>query len=215
MIRIVLADDHMIVRQGFQQLLSQQPDFEVVGAAGDGAAALRLVEELRPDVLVLDMVMPGLSGLEVLERMQQAAPQARVVVLSMHDDQAYVLQALRSGALAYLLKESSAQDLIQAIRVVMSGWHYLSAPVLEQMIAICLRGESNGPEDRHAALSSREREVLKLIATGLDNRQITAALAVKKRTVDTYRRRLIQKLGLQSQADLLRYALQHHQPPHS
>lgn len=213
MIRIVLADDHMIVRQGFQQLLSQQPDFDVVGEAGDGLTALRLVEELRPDALVLDMVMPGLSGLEVLERIPQAAPQTRVVVLSMHDDQAYVLQALRGGALAYLLKESSAQELIQAIRVVMSGRHYLSALVLEQVIAICLRTESSRPEDRYAALSSREREVLKMMAAGLDNQQITAALAVNKRTVDTYRRRLIQKLGLQSQADLLRYALQHHQPP--
>jgi DNA-binding NarL/FixJ family response regulator len=206
LIRVVLADDHVIVRQGFQQLLSQQSDFEVVGEAGGGTTALRLVEELCPDVVMLDLVMPGLSGLEVLEQLQQAAPPTRVGVLSMHDDQNYVLRALHSGAQAYLLKEFSAQELIQA-----SGRHYLSAPVLEQIIALCLRSEPSGPTRRYATLSSLKREVLKLIAAALDNRQMTAALAVKKRTVDTYRRCLIQKSGLQSQADLLRYALQYQQ----
>jgi two-component system response regulator DegU len=145
MTRILLADDHVAVRQGLHRLLSEQPDFEVVGEAGDGDTTLRLVEELQPDVLVLDLVMPGLSGLEVLEQMPQAAPQTRVVVLSMRDDQTYVRRALRGGALAYLLKEYSAQELIPAIRVVSSGWHYLSAPVLEQVIALCLRHETSGP----------------------------------------------------------------------
>jgi two-component system, NarL family, response regulator NreC len=215
MIRMVLADDHVIVRQGFQQLLSQQADFAVVGEAGDGATTLRLVKELQPDVLVLDMVMPGLSGLEVLGQMQQTSPQTRVVILSMHDDRGYVLRALRSGALAYLLKESSAQELIQAIRLVMSGRHYLSAPLVEHVIAACLHPEPISPVDCYAALSSREREVLRLIGDGLTNHQIAVTLVVNRRTIDTYRRRLIKKLGLHSQIELLRYALRHTPSPNN
>ena len=139
MIRIVLADDHVIVRQGFQQLLNQQPDFTVVGEAGDGTATLQLLEELHPDVLVLDMVMPGLSGLEVLAQAQQICPQTRVVILSIHDDPSYVLRALRDGAWAYLLKESGPQDLVKAIRAAMMGQHYLSTPLVELVVAAYLQ----------------------------------------------------------------------------
>ena len=139
MIRIVLADDHVIVRQGFQQLLNQQPDFTVVGEAGDGTATLQLLEELHPDVLVLDMVMPGLSGLEVLAQAQPISPQTRVVLLSIHDEPSYVLRALRDGAWAYLLKESGPQDLVKAIRAAMMGQHYLSTPLVELVVAAYLQ----------------------------------------------------------------------------
>ncbi len=210
MIRVVLADDHVIVRQGFQQLLSQQPDFEVVGEAGDGTAALRLVEELCPDVLVLDLIMPGLNGLGVLEQVQRTSPQTRVVVLSMHNDRNYVLHALRSGACAYLLKDSSAQDLVQAIRAVVNGQHYLSPPLVEHVVAAYLREVAVETAVRPTSLSERERDVLKLIGDGRTTGEIARALAIKKRTVETYQRRLRTKLGLRTPADLRRYALQHH-----
>lgn len=210
MIRLILADDHVIVRQGFQQLLRQQPDFDVVGEADSGATALRLVEELCPDVLVLDMVMPGLSGLEVLEQMRRVAPQTRVVVLSMYDDRNYVLHALRQGAMAYLLKDSSAQDLVRAIRAAVNGQHYLSPPLVEHVIAAYLSGVASEMGIHLTSLSERERDVLKLIGEGRTAGEIAQALTLKKRTVETYQRRLRTKLGLPSPADLRRYALHHH-----
>jgi DNA-binding NarL/FixJ family response regulator len=203
MIRILLADDHVVVRQGFQRLLSEQPDFTVVGEAGDGAATLRLVEKLKPDVLVLDLVMPGLSGLEILEALRDCSPQTRIVVLSMHDNSGYVLRALRGGALAYVLKESSDRELLAAIRCALQDRHYLSAPLVEHVVAAFLQ---SSPVDSPTA---RELEVLRLLGEGHSRQQIAARLSVSKRTVETHQRRLRNKLGLSSSADLRRYALQH------
>ncbi len=213
MIRILLADDHVVVRQGFRQLLSQQPDFAVVGEAGDGATTLRLVEELHPDVLVLDMVMPGPSGLEILEGVRGCSLATRVVVLSMHDDRSYVLRALRGGALAYLLKESSTSDLLQAIRFALQGRHYLSPALVEHVVAAFLQSQPQESADRYDSLSSREREVLHLLGTNQTNHEIAAALGVSTGTVETFCRRLRSKLALHSQSDLRRYALQHHHSP--
>jgi DNA-binding NarL/FixJ family response regulator len=140
MIRIVLADDHVMVRQGFCQLLTHEPDFAVVGEAGDGRSTLELVEQLRPEALVLDMVMPGLKGLDVLDGVGQLSPGTRVVMLSMYNDQGYVLEALQHGAAAYVLKESSVQELVQAIRVALNGQHYLSPPLVEHVITAYLQG---------------------------------------------------------------------------
>jgi two-component system, NarL family, response regulator NreC len=212
MIRIVLADDHLMVRQGFCQLLTQEPDFAVIGEAGDGRSTLELVERLRPEVLVLDMVMPGLKGLDVLDEVVQSAPDTRVVMLSMYNDRGYVLEALRHGAAAYVLKGSSVQELVQAIRVALNGQHYLSPPLVEHVITAYLQGEFSNANDPYDSLSAREHEVLQLIGEGHPNAEIATVLGVSKSTVETYRRRLRGKLGLQSQADLLRYAMQHHQP---
>ncbi len=209
MIRILLADDHVVVRQGFRQLLSQQPDLLVVGEAGDGATTLRLIEELRPDVLVLDMVMPGPSGLEILEGVRRCSPATRVVVLSMHDDRSYVLRALRGGALAYLLKESSTSDLMQAIHFALQGRHYLSPALVEHVVAAFLQSQPLDSADRYDSLSSREREVLQLLGEGWSSQQIAIALALSKHTVATYRLRLMTKLALHSQVELRRYALAH------
>jgi two-component system, NarL family, response regulator NreC len=210
MTRILLADDHEVVRQGFHRLLSEQPDFTVVGEAGDGATALRLVEELRPDVLVLDLVMPGLNGLEILKDIGRCSPLTRVVVLSMYDDRGYVLRALHGGALAYLLKESSGHDLIQAVRFALQGRHYLSAPLVEYVVAVCLESPHPGSAAPDESLSAREREVLQLLGTGQTNTEIAASLGVSADTVETFCRRLRGKLEFHSQSDLRHYALQHH-----
>jgi two-component system response regulator NreC len=204
MTRILLADDHVVVRQGFQRLLSEQPDFTVVGEAGDGATALRLVEELQPDVLLLDLAMPGLSGLEILDLVRSCSPQTRIVVLSMHDNPGYVLRALRGGALAYVLKESSDRELIAAIRCALQERHYLSAPLVEHVVAAFLH---SSPAD---SLSTREREVLHLLGTGQSNTQIAATLGVSTDTIETFCRRLRSKLDLHSQADLRQFAREHH-----
>jgi DNA-binding NarL/FixJ family response regulator len=209
MTRILLADDHVVVRQGLQRLLNEQPNFTVVGEAGDGTTTLRLVEELQPDVLLLDLVMPGLSGLEILETLRDCAPQTRIVVLSMHDSSGYVLRALRGGALAYVLKESSDRELLAAIRCALLGHHYLSAPLVEHVTAAYLHEVASETTVRSVVLSKREREVLKLIGEGQTTGEIAHILALKERTVETYRRRLRAKLGPQSLADLRRYALQH------
>lgn len=210
MIHIVLADDHVIVRQGFCQLLTQEPDFSVIGEVGDGRGALELVEQLRPEVLVLDMVMPGLKGLDVLDGVKQSSPDTQVVILSMHNDQSYVLEALQHGAAAYVLKESSVHELVQAIRVAINGQHYLSPPLFEHVITAYLQGAPVPSTSPAEALSVREQQVLNLIGEGQTNHEIAAALGLSKRTIETYRRRLTKKLGLTSQAELRHYAKRQH-----
>ncbi len=212
MIRIVLADDHVIVRDGFRQLLAQEPDFTIIGEAGDGATAVELVERLHPDVLILDIVMPGLKGLEVLRRVRPFWPEARVVILSMYDDEGYVLRAFEAGAMAYVLKESNTSELVRAIRLAMMGQHYLSTPLVEHVITAYLRHEKVVATDPCTMLSTRERDILQRLGAGQDNCEIATALALSQRTVETYRRRMLKKLHLRSQADLLRYALSHDRP---
>jgi two-component system, NarL family, response regulator NreC len=213
MIRIVLADDHVMVRQGLCQLLTQEPDFAVVGEAGDGRSTQELVEQLRPEVLVLDMVMPGLKGLDVLDGVGRMSPDTHVIIVSMYNDQGYVLQALQHGAAAYVLKESSVHELVQAIRAALNGQHYLSPPLVEYVITAYLQGTPFPLTPPAQTLSAREQQVLQFIGEGHTNAEIGTVLGVSRSTVETYRRRLRGKLDLQSQADLLRYALQHHQPP--
>jgi DNA-binding NarL/FixJ family response regulator len=213
MTRILLADDHVVVRQGLQRLLSEQPDFTVVGEAGDGATALRLAAELQPDVLLLDLVMPGLNGLAILEDMRRCSPQTRIVVLSMHDNSGYVLRALRGGVLAYVLKESSDRELLVAIRFALQGRHYLSASLVEHVVAAFLQGPSPAPVVRTKPPSKREREVLRLLGVGRTNTEIAAALGVDTDTVGTYCRRLRDKLGLHSQTELRQYAREQHDAP--
>lgn len=204
---IILADDHHMMRQGLRMLLEAEEDFRVVAEAGDGREAARLAERFTPDILIVDVMMPGLNGLEVTRQVGQRSPRTRVIMLSMYSNEAYVLEALRNGAAGYVLKEASATDLIQAVREVVAGRRYLSPPLSEHAIEAYVQKAQDGLFDPYEALTTREREVLQLAAEGRTNADIAAALCVSPRTVETHRAHLMHKLGLHSQADLIRYAL--------
>jgi DNA-binding NarL/FixJ family response regulator len=204
---IVLADDHRIVRQGLRALLSAEDDFSVIGEADDGREALAVVERFNPDVLVLDLMMPGLNGLEVARQVHKHSPKVGIVVLSMHDDEGFVLEALANGVSAYVLKDSNSSDLVQAVREVAAGRRYLSPPLSDRAIETYQQMAKIGTMDKHDTLTTREREVLQLSAEGHTNSEIAARLGISPRTAETHRSRLMHKLGLHSQADLIRYAL--------
>jgi two-component system, NarL family, response regulator NreC len=206
-ITIVLADDHQVIRQGLRALLDAAPGLSVVGEAADGAEALGLVERLSPGVLVVDVMMPGLGGLEVTRRVRQRVPRTQVVVLSMYANEAYVLEALRNGACGYVLKEASAAELVHAVRGAAQGRRYLSPPLSEQAIDVYAERTRAGTVDPYETLTPREREILYLAARGVSNPEIAARLAISARTVETHRARVLQKLGLQGQTDLVRYAM--------
>jgi two-component system response regulator NreC len=207
MTTIVLADDHHVVRQGLRSLLEAEPDFSVIGETGDGLEVTQLVERLRPHVLVLDLMMPGLNGLEVTRQVSQRSPQTRVVILSMHANEAYVLEALRAGAAAYILKESTADELVRAVREAVAGRRYLSPPLSERAIETYMQKAESAALDSYETLTAREREVLHLVAEGHTNAEIADRLFISRRTVETHRANLMRKLGLRSQTDLISYAL--------
>lgn len=206
-ISIVLADDHPVLRLGLRVLLSAEPDLEVVGEAGDGDAALALVEQLHPQVLLLDLVMPGLDGLEVVRQAAQRCPQTRVVVLSMHAHEAYIVQALRGGALAYVPKDSPATAVVDAVRAAAAGERVLSPTLSENDVQAYIDRKENSPFDLHETLTPREREVFRLAAEGLTSREIAARLFLSPRTVERHRANMMRKLDLQSQTELVRYAV--------
>ena len=205
---IVLADDHHVVRQALRTLLESEPDFHILGEVGDGVEAVQLVERLQPDVVVLDLTMPSLNGLEVTRQVSQRSRQTRVVILSMHSNEAYVLEALRHGAAGYVLKASSVDDLIKAVREVAAGGHYLSPPLSERGIEAYIQKADSATLDRYDTLTTREREVLHLAAEGHTNREIAERLSISPYTAMTHRANLMRKLGLRTQTDLIRYALQ-------
>jgi DNA-binding NarL/FixJ family response regulator len=209
MITTVLADDHPIVRQGLRTLLEDDTRCRVVGEAADGLTALDLIVELRPVLAILDVQLPDLNGIEVARRVQVQAPDTRVIMLSMHADEPYVLEALRYGASGYVLKGDATTDLINAVRAAVEGRRFLSAPLVERAIDTYARGtsEADRPLDRYELLTSREREVLHLAAQGLSNGQIGDRLAISRRTAETHRANLLRKLGLVSQTELVRFAI--------
>ena len=209
MITIVLVEDHQIVRQGIKMLLATEPDCRIVGETGDGLEAVQLIERLRPNVAVLDLMLPGIGGLEIAREVKARSPQTRLVVLSMHSNEAYVLEALRAGALAYVLKESSSNDLVYAIREALAGRYYLSPPLSERSIVTYLEKARAGASSIYEALTRREREVLKLIAEGYSSPEIAERLVLSPRTVETHRANIMRKLELRSTADLIRYAIRH------
>lgn len=204
---ILLADDHNIVRQGLRALLQSEPHFRLIGEASDGIEAVRLAERLKPDVLITDVMMPGLNGLEVTRQVTKMLPRTRVIILSMYTNDAYVLEALKNGALGYVLKDSQAADLIQAVKEVLAGNRYLSPPLSERALELYLRKVESVPEDPYELLTSREREVLQLVAEGRTSAEIAGRLFISPRTAEGHRANLMRKLGLQTNADLIRLAL--------
>lgn len=206
--RIALADDHQIVRQGLRKLLEAEADFSVVGEAADGLTTVDLVERMRPDVIVLDVMMPDLNGLEVTRQIKQRSPETRVLILSMHTDESYVMEALRNGASGYVLKDSSASDLVEAVREVTAGRRYLSARLSDRAVDAYIEGAKAAvTQDVYETLTNREREVLQLAAQGCSNAEVAERLSISPRTAETHRANTMRKLGLRTQTDLIRYAL--------
>lgn len=208
MIKILLVDDHPVVRQGLRQVLEGNPEFTVVGEAADGKGALELADQLQPDVAILDLALPGLNGLEVARRIQQRQPKTRILILSMHNSEAYVLEAMNKGVLGYVLKESATKDLIHAVKEVAAGRRYLSPPLSEQKIQEYSERITSSSLDPYDALTDREREVLHMLAEGQNRGEIAASLSISPRTFDTHRTNLMRKLNLRSQMDLVRFAMQ-------
>jgi DNA-binding NarL/FixJ family response regulator len=202
-IRILLADDHAVVRQGFKMILDAQPDMEIVGEAANGREAVDLAERLRPDVVVMDVAMPELNGIEATRRLASSVPHARVVALSMHKDSVYVREILRAGARGYLLKDSGAADLVAAIHAVASGESYLS-PAVSNAVLDDYRRHVTNPID---LLTSREREVLQLLAESKTNKEIAGVLNLSVYTVEAHRGRIMEKLNLHSIGELVRFAV--------
>lgn len=205
-IRIVLADDHPILRGGLKVLLQEQPEFAVVGEAGDGLEALRAVERTLPDVLVVDITMPGLNGLDVARQIAQLSPPTRVIILSMHSTDAFVAEALRNGASAYIVKDSTLEDLVQAVRTVMAGKRFLSPSVSELLIDKYLASTNGEPTPAHERLTDREREVFQLVIEGHTSKEIGQRLFISPRTVEIHRGTMMKKLGIRNHLELLAYA---------
>ena len=205
-IRVLLADDHTLVRAGIRALLERQPDQEVVGEAADGLQAVRMTEELQPDVVLMDLAMPGVNGLEATARITKNFSRVKVLALTMHDDQEYFFEVLQAGASGYVLKNAAPQELVTAIRAVVEGKAYLSPGVARYLIGDFLRRAE--PEARaYNGLTEREREVLKLIAQGMTNQEIAQALSISINTVQVHRTHIMDKLDLHNRAELIKYAI--------
>ncbi|WP_341904092.1 response regulator transcription factor [Polaromonas sp. YR568] len=206
MIRIVIADDHAIVREGLKRIVSSIADMEVAGEAGNGTEVMQRVRELAFDVLVLDLSMPGRSGMELIKLIRSEKPQLRILVLSMHQELQYAVRAIKNGASGYLTKESAPAQLEQALRKVASGGAFISAEVAEQLALGAMPGNQAVP---HESLSNREFEVLQLLVAGVSMTDIATQLNLSVKTVSTHKTNLMQKMGLQNQSELIRYALKH------
>ena len=209
-IRVLVADDHAIIREGLSVMLGNQSDMEVVGIAANGREAIRLVDELEPDVAVMDISMPELNGIEAIQQMLPRHPQTRVVVLSIHETKPYVYRALKAGAMGYLIKETAGLEVVDAVRTVHRGERYLS-----QHIADLLANESSHKLDSSFevnpldGLSMREREILQLVAEGKTSQEIAQRLSISPKTVDTYRSRLMHKIRVDDVTGLVKFAIQH------
>lgn len=206
--RVLLADDHGIVRRGLKSLIETQPDFTVVAEAADGHEALRLCEEHQPDVVILDVGMPKLNGIEVADRLQKAQPRPSVIVLSMHADESYIIRALAAGARAYLLKDATDEDLIPALKAVAAGKPFFSPTVTGVLVEDYVRQlQSRGLTDSYHLLTDREKEVLQLLAEGRTNKEVATLLDLGVSTVETHRGNLMQKLNLHNTAEIVLYAV--------
>ena len=208
MISVFLADDHPLVLEGLRHLVGTQSDLNVVGEETEGQRACDAVRRLRPDVLIVDLKMSPMSGVEVIRQVARDAPATRIVVLSMHDEVPYVWEALHSGALAYVLKSASRDELLHAVRTVASGKRYLSAPLSEELIEAYGRQARSPGVDPLETLTRRERQVLRFAAEGMTSAEIAAMMGIGVRTVESHRASVLRKLDFQNQTELVRYAIQ-------
>jgi len=206
-IRVVLIEDHTVVRQGFCALLESQADMEVVGQASGGEEGLELIQTQRPDVGVVDLSLPDVSGLDVIRRLALAGLDTRVLVLTMHADTEYALEALRDGAAGYVLKDADAESVAEAIRTVHQGRTYVTPSVKDRLVDRAVHSSPSDRPDPHATLTDREKEILRLIAKGHTNRQIAEMLAVSIKTIQAHRANLMNKLDIHDQTSLVKYAI--------
>ena len=204
-VKILIADDHGVVAEGLKHLIEAQPDMQVVGTAGDGREAVRLAREAQPDVVLMDLSMPELNGADATRAILEREPRCRVIVLSMYAEREYVRRALKAGASGYVVKRSAAKEVVDAIRAVYAGQRYLSPRVADVVIDDYTAEDKQDPLGR---LSAREREVLQLLAEGRTGAEIAARLALSQKTVETYRARLVEKLGIRDVAGLVKFAIQ-------
>ena len=204
---VMLADDHPTFRRGLRALLETESDIQVIAEARDGRETLDMVERLEPDVLVLDMVLPGLDGAEVTRRIRSRGLRTQVLILSAYADEAYVISALRNGAAGYILKVMDEGRLVEAVRAVAAGERYLSPSLRERGLEAWAEGDEDAPEAPYDALTDREREVLHMVAEGMSNREIAERLHISRRTVETHRLHTMRKLGLKTHCELIRFAL--------
>jgi DNA-binding NarL/FixJ family response regulator len=207
-IRVLLADDHTILRDGIRALLDDQVDMEVIGEAEDGHSTVKLVAKLTPDVVVMDIAMPLLNGLEATRQIQRDYPQVKVLILTMHENEEYIRQGLAAGALGYVLKDAAARDLLGAIRAVHQGEAVLSPAITRLVIEDYLRWGDIRPADTSNGLTPREREVLQLIAEGYTNKEIAEILSLSVKTIQSHRTNLMSKLDLHDRGELIKYAIQ-------
>jgi len=205
-IRVLLVDDHQLVRRGLAQLVHDTPGMEVAGEAGDGEGALDVLRSTQPDVVVLDLSMPGRGGLDVLQELRTQSPGSRVIILTMYPEEQYAIRSFREGAAAYLTKASAPEELIQAIRTVAAGKRYITPSVADRLATWLEDGDQRLP---HESLSSRELQVLMRIGAGKEVKEVAGELNLSIKTVSTYRARILQKMNLATNAQLIRYAIQH------
>ena len=207
-LRIVLVDDHKVMREGLRMVLDREDSLEVVGEAGDGLAALNVIRELRPDVVVMDISMPGVNGLTATEMLKAQVPATKILILTRHTDSSYVQQLLGSGASGYLLKQSTSEELVRAIRRVSAGHSYLDPAVTEQVIGSLAAGAQRRTSGARR-LSRREEDVLRFVALGFLTREVASRLRISIKTVETHKANAMSKLGMCSRVDIVRYAVLH------
>ena len=207
-IRILVADDHAIIRKGFRYVIQQQQDLDVIGEAADGREAVRLARELEPDVVVIDIGMPQLNGIEAAEQITSRNAKVRVIILSVHSDETYIIRALNAGVKGYLLKESADLDLVRAVRSVAQGRSFFSPKVAQTLAEDYVRLiQQRGVQDSYDILTEREKEILQLLAEGKSNKEVATILNVSPYTVETHRANIMQKLNLHNTADIVLYAV--------
>jgi len=207
-IRVLLADDHTILRDGIRALLEDQQDIEVIGEAEDGQSAVKMAAQLDPDIVIMDIAMPLLNGLEATRHIRRDSPQVKVLILTMHENEEYIRQVLAAGAFGYVLKDAAARDLLGAIRAVYNGESVLSPAITRLVIEDYLRWGDMQPVDASNGLTSREREVLQLIAEGYTNKEIAEILCLSIKTIQSHRMNLMSKLDLHDRGELIKYAIQ-------